>query len=224
MGWATATWHKLLPVPLLAKAWGWMVQSHGDQGPPGAKVVGPLGAFLATCRRIGWTMNVWNILVDSRGQEIDVLKVPPGWIQKLVDAATADWIWKRVGSCPSLAPLAEGGCLQPVTRLLRGKALSKLEKSCLKAVVSGAEWPAQRLHAVGLIEGAACRACGLEGTAKHRHAGCPAMRQVLNGHGRIFELHDLGLGSQLFWDRCLVPSLEPLFGRPVAEHNEHWEI
>ena len=133
-----------------------------------------------------------------------------------------------LGQCWRLScngPLAQGVCYQPLLRLLRGKALNKQEKGALRGLVAGGEWPACKLAARGIIEGSQCRSCGAaDGTAKHRHAGCPDTRAHLPAWERLYQLHDQGLGSDLFWDRCLVPRMLPLLGRPVLEDNEVWEV
>eukprot|EP00974_Lingulodinium_polyedra_P084194 8152876-Lingulodinium_polyedra.AAC.1 len=90
-----------------------MVDKHGSTGPGWGQVIGPTGAVLATCSRLGWKMADWNIFIDDKGMEHNCSRVPPGYIKRLVDSATVRWVWKKVAEAPSMAGLAQGALFQP---------------------------------------------------------------------------------------------------------------
>ena len=97
-------------------------------------------------------MESWHVVIDGDGVTTDMLKVSPGYVRKLVEAATTQWIWANVSSSPAMASLSSGVCFQPIVRLLRGKELSKQEKGgVLRGVVTGGEWPAWMEEAVPVI-------------------------------------------------------------------------
>ena len=143
----------------------------------------------------------------------------PGQVRIFVTKAVKNWQWVKVASNPDFSDLAQCACIEPVLRLLapKNKTCSPIQKACIRATITGAEWPPERLHKAGVISDSTCSICGAQGSGKHRSFLCPAAREVRNGVDFITtQAAERGLGSTSFWGRLLAPALEQLFEPPSS--------
>ena len=175
--WCTAWWDGRIPRTWQAIAFDYAMKHVLPAKQPWRRAQGPSGAVMATLKRIGWKPIRIHKWLTHRG-EIDICKMCPTSVARLVDEATEKWLWVQVSkSKKDLEHLEKGGVFQPIHRLVTQKpceAWSAELQGQLRSMVADGQWPQDRLYKAGLVDSPICLACGeVNGTMHHRCWACP---------------------------------------------------
>ena len=166
------------------------------------QVTGPITAVLATANRLKWHFTSAHRVVTDQDRVLDLLRDPPAYVVKQVNAAVRRWQLARViRLVPNLIQRAStttySGAkitskLLPADVIADSKALSSLlgsrrgipkdvkglwtrdSRPWLHSTAIGAQWPQARVAAVpGWSDDSSCQLCGhIPGNLAHR-AQCP---------------------------------------------------
>ena len=149
--------------------------------------MGPAGAMIASCMRIGWKSPSPKHFINASGVLLDLGLVCPLQIKlHAVDdsmrrEAANSSLARRIGGRPDLEPLRQF----ITSRKVRGTAVA----GSLAALGGGGWWTQERLWHEGRVPDPFCRACGDRpglghaiGSIYHRCCECPATSDIRNAH------------------------------------------
>ena len=85
--WARVVWQNKLPLDQLEGAFKWAVSRVEGSARPWLRVVGPAGATVCTLVRLGWQPLGASQWRDDRGVLLDLARVCPRTVEKLVGRA-----------------------------------------------------------------------------------------------------------------------------------------
>ena len=94
--WAEAVWESWLPraaLALLLKLANRALQSRSS---PWQMARGPACAFVATVRRLGWTVENYFTLVTDEGYLLDLTRDSPAMVQRITNRAVWRWRWRKI--------------------------------------------------------------------------------------------------------------------------------
>ena len=191
--WATAWWEHWFTPADLALAFRVATRKLATgKCADWAKVTGPVGAVVASLRRLGWSCSSAKHAIDDRGATWSFVLDAPAAIAEAVRQSVRRWRLARIASSlPGLVPdhcdvaapsCPEGTLLVDFAAVLRqrlatkkgsGDGVSWTEKwrGDLISAVSGGQWPQARKAAVtrwGILDNT-CQLCKMEsGTLEHR--------------------------------------------------------
>jgi hypothetical protein len=166
------------------------------------QVTGPITAVLATANRLKWHFTSAHRVVTDQDRVLDLLRDPPAYVVKQVNAAVRRWQLARVirlvpniiqrASTTTYSGAKITSKLLPADVIADSKALSSLlgsrwgtpkdvkglwtrdSRPWLHSTAIGAQWPQARVAAVpGWSDDSSCQLCGhIPGNLAHR-AQCP---------------------------------------------------
>ncbi len=194
--WAEAVWESWLPRAALAALCRFADRTLPATGSPWRHVRGPACAFVATARRIGWTVTDYRTITTDDGLMLDLTRDSPALVRKAAGQAVRRWRWRRVELKHPHLVQGSGGFgafLSPIYRLLNGRdtvGWGSEEKGALRSVLADRQWPQARLFQARLASSFNCELCvraGLcdplepdprfTGHLVHRILTCPATQE-----------------------------------------------
>ena len=186
---ALVLWTKVLrKVPavrqeVLGKAWEAAAANLLDPKTRWSKVLGPLGAAVATLLDLGWRPLRAGEWLDELGDTWDVTDrtVALGELKTRVMEASATKLWASASGGRHGADLADGACFAAASKLAREYTRAKdfSSHNILNTVLTGGSWTAPRIVSAGKAEAteARCYRCGAKGiTDWHVYWECPQLR------------------------------------------------
>ena len=123
--------------------------------------------------RIGWDIVSATEVRDHTGLLLDLTAVAPADIRARALQGVQAWLFREFAERNGWPWLAEGPMLQPLLRVLKGSALTMLQKAALRKTVTGGIWTAEEQQQRGYEVDCLCRVCGVAPDSRfHRLFGC----------------------------------------------------
>ena len=85
---------------------------------------GPACAFVATVRRLGWTVENYFTLVTDEGYLLDLTRDSPAMVQRITNRAVWRWRWRMIERKHPILVQGGGGYgafMSPLYKLLNGR-------------------------------------------------------------------------------------------------------
>ena len=220
--WATAVWEAWLPGGALRRLAAFAARRIAAARRPWSVVRGPAAAFVASARRLGWTVHDAFEVSTDVGVVLRFSLDSPAFVKHAVEESVRRWRWGAIEA--RLDSLDSGGrgvgaVMQPIYRLLDPRK-SNTEadwgpKECggLRSALANRQWPQARLFRAGLAETPQCRLCLAAAQA--------AVDEPLDEH--VLRTLPHGTLAHRHWS-CAVtePLREELVPRPLLKHaREH---
>ena len=168
-------------------------------------VTGPISGLLATLNRLRWRMIGAHLIRLPDDQYIDLRIIPVPKLNRMIDAATESYIWRK-HTCKdpdANATFNNGASSSAVRNLLRkGSALNDEQRIALGSAATGGQWTAKRHHAAEHCEDDLCLLCrSAVGTEWHR-------------------IHDCTLETRRM--QFLTPALRARAATQRCTHHDRW--
>jgi ribonuclease HI len=139
-------------------------------------VNGPVAALVATLRRIGWTPTVdgmvWRTDMDA---EVLMRRIDSFTAKALVHGSVQRWLAAKTAVHFGIPAIRLGFAIKPLIQAMGKSSLTGKEKTYLRTLCIGQQWPQARLYEAGYTDTNLCQACHIGvGTLEHRHMDCAA--------------------------------------------------
>ena len=156
---------------------------------PWGSVAGPAGAVVLTLRRLGWIASSAFSWQTDDGVEVLIREMAPMSIRKLIDSSVQRCLWREWANSRTakdeLFIRNPGGYWMEEVRRWTGHASgwmdwTRFEASVVGSIVSGSQWPQDRLFLAGMVDVRECQACGSRqhGTVGHRLYQCRTLHDL----------------------------------------------
>ena len=165
--WALAVWEAWMPRSALQRLVTAAEQRLARVRRPWSAVCGPGAAFVASSRRLGWTVhNAFEVTLDD-GTSLCFNVDSPAFIKRACDDSVRRWRWRaielRLDSLDS-GGAGAGAIVQPLFSLLNPQrspdaAWGPRQRAGLRSAVANRQWPQARLHRAGLASSPECQFC-----------------------------------------------------------------
>ena len=171
VAWSRAFWDQLVPFDLLERSWRIAIV---EVGVAGGRPSGPAGAAVFAAKRVGWAFPHYAVFKEAHGHLLDCRVEAP----KTIERAAADaFELASAGQSRLAARICEIPDLEALSNFHKSSRWSPAVRGSLRALAEGGWWSRERLFEAGLVDSAACTACG-EPISNLRHWSCYCPRSL----------------------------------------------
>ena len=167
VAWAMAIWDQWMPrMSLEILARGALTRLKTAERKWSA-VHGPAGACFTSLSRLDWEVHNPFQWTDDRGNEVDLRRDSPAFIDCMVCASVRRWRWRRVEARHPSLKQGQGGYgvhMHPLIRLCYScKGLTAAwgfqQAGALRSAMASRQWPQVRLYKAGYVKSPCCMLC-----------------------------------------------------------------